>query len=336
MKEYWPSGRPKGLNGGNRSFPTPPFVHKNDAGLPSTGELILGRTIIPSTRLSHGERGGIVLSNSTVKAEGTGISCSADQFDLSAVRTALLLFDRIDCPSNNFIQLGPESPAGLEDWAGLQKTRVEMSGQANAAILEKMVLAAFSALDDQDSGLWSLARSAQGASFPVSSLKKDAAFRIKLQNALPIPASSVPYEDVLLFKDRCKTELMALRHYLEELALDVTKSGFGGLAETIAFEKFQKALADHASVSREANFSKTLTNLEVKFQWNELATNPSIIGAAGVAAHSISSGLPLVSAALNALVAFAPAFTVESAFGLRRKKKSGSPFEYIIQAHRQL
>ena len=133
------------------------------------------------------------------------------QHGLDTVRCTLLLLDRIDCPTNNFLQIDPSLPSGLEEWPGIQQTRVEMSGTLTAEILRRVVSHSFDALNERDAERWSLARSPQVRGLSVSAMTPEKAFLIKLENAIPIPDISVSYDDVLTFKDRRKSELLALR-----------------------------------------------------------------------------------------------------------------------------
>ncbi|WP_152528025.1 DUF6236 family protein [Sphingobium lactosutens] len=335
MKGHWPSGRPRGWSANREISDIPRLDASKVTDSPQREGLWLDRVILPPAGLDSGERGALILSEKTVEANKSGsgiITRGNGDFNLDVVRSALLLFDRLDCPTNNFFNVDPSLPSGLEEWPGIQQTRIELSGRLTVDIFQEVLSQSFIALNDRDNDCWSLARGPHVQGLHASVFTPEKAFRIKLENALPIPDISVPYEDILIFKDRRKAELLALRHYLDDLAIEIGKSGFGGLAETVAFEKFQQALADHVCVSRETNFLKRLASLEVKFQWNELATNPSIVAGAGVALHGVATGLPLVSAAWQALAAFAPAFSVETALGLRQKRKTASPFEYIIQA----
>ena len=285
--------------------------------------------------LKGSERGAIIFPEMTLRPEGKGTRISGGAFDPDAIRAALLLFERLDHPSNSMLQIGPEIPEGLEGWDGIQRTRLPMSGMLTPDLYAHVLQRSFEALDQRESGRWTLTRSAQSIGFPKEMMRPDTAFLIRLVDALPIPDRSVPYDEVLLFRQRRASELQSLRHHLEGLALSIAENGAGGLGETIAFEKFQRSLADHAQVARETNFLKRLINLEVKFSWSDLfsAQTMALLGREGVAA---ANGAPLYAVAIPALVGLQPAVSVEPTIGLRRTAKHPTPFEYLFQAGREL
>lgn len=288
--------------------------------------------------LGNQQRGAVILPEMHIEQSNPGVSIKGSDFDPFVIRTALLFFDRIDYPANNIIQIGPETPPGLEDWGGWQRTRTEFTGAKGNQLLDvfrRSLVSTFEALDERESGRWTIARSAASNLIPQSALSPNIAFSLKLHNALPIPDQTVPYDEVLLFKDRRQAELTSLRHHMETIGLEVARHGYGGLAETIAFESFQKALADHISVSKETNFLKRLTSIEMKFHWDELLNPISMLGVAGTAA-SVFYNLPLIQAIWPALTAAGPLISIESTLGIKRRNISNSPFEYIIQATREL
>lgn len=288
-----------------------------------------------SAPLKDLERGAIILPDSDVKPSpsGGGVYGTFTKFNPDSVRSWILLFDRFDYPANPFEAMGDSCPPGLESWENFQRTYVGMQGMQRSDVHEIMLEHSFNALDNRERGRWALARGPQSRGFSSNMLTPLAAFQLKLHEALPVPAAEVPYDDVHIFKARRKDELIALRHYLDDLALEVSRNGFDGFAETVAFEKFQVALADHVKVSREANFAKRILSLDVTFNWKELLTNKSLQTAVATGVAGASFGMPLVTAAWGAVTA---AVSLETAAGLKRGGKTGSPFEYIVRAGKDL
>ena len=213
---------------------------------------------------------------------------------------------------------------------------VRASGSMQDDIFERVLTMAYEAMEAREPGQWILTRDALSAGFPQSALSDQTAFQLKLVNALPIPDRSVPFEDVLMFRERRSAELQALRHHIEGIAIEVGKTGWGSLAETVAWEQFEAAITDHAKVSRETNFAKRLTSLEVKFNWSDLA-KPGAWGGLLGAASGVMHGLPLLAAAFPALAGLGSCVSIESTMGLKRKKSAQpDPFEYIFYAHKEL
>lgn len=337
----WPSGKPIGWSVGDRTAATMTAYGSRSVPhsfRPPAVQSLQGVEIGPAQLpppLKDMERGAIVFPEVALQPHDNGVKVSGGAFDPDAVRAALLLFERLDHPSNSMLQVGPEVPEGLEEWSGLQRTRLPISGSIVPDLYTRVLRHSFEALDEREPGRWTLTRSARTIGFPQEMLRPDTGFLIRLIDALPVPDRSVPYDEVLLFRERRSSELQSLRHHLEDLALSVANGGVDGLSATIAFERFQQSLIDHARVSRETNFVKRLMNVEVKFSWNELLSGQTItaLGSAGLAA---SSGAPLYAVASLAFAGLQPAIGIESTLGLKRKMKQFSPFEYVFQAGREL
>lgn len=296
-------------------------------------EMQINSVILPDPLLASRERGALILPdiNEITLPEGGFQLNGPSDFDVDALSAALLLFDRLDYPSNNAIKVGPDQPPGLDGWPGWQRSRVQVSGKIASGIFSQSLIASFDALNEREEGRWALARGAAQQSFPPNLMGKDLAFSVKLQNALPIPDRSMPYDDVLSFKEPRRAELQALRHHIEELGLEVALNGHSKIAETITFEKFDQALADYAKVSREGNFLKRLCSLDVKFKWDE-----AIFRSLGLAGAGLSMAIPATTTVWHALAAAVPMIGIESALGLKGKRGRGGPFEYIFKAGREL
>ncbi len=323
----WPSGRPLGWT------ETPAYQLNMNHGVfvqRPEPELKISTPKMPEL-LNRGERGAIILPDFSMKRKGRiGIEISDGPFDPTVLRTSLLLFDRLDYPSNTMLELGPSFPPGLEESPIFQRTHVPVQGDLTPDLYSRVVQSAFQALNKREPGLWLIARGSDGTVVPPQVLDQQAGLLMKLVDALPVPDLSVPLDDVMLFKERRRDELLAMRHYMEELVLEVGRSGFGGLAETVAFEKFDKALADHATVLRQTNFAKCLASLEIKFHWSDLPKNLL------PAAVAVKAGLPLLDAGLVGIAGVLTSFSIESGVGLRRGGKDGAPFEYLIRAGKEL
>ena len=334
--DKWPSDRPRSWGlGSGLSGPNPlraPVIP--NVRYPKSNEMTMGPIELAGA-LDGQERGAMILPENLYFKNG--VAGFPVEFDENAIRGTLLFFERLDYPSNRAIQLGPEAPPGLEDWSGFQRSLVAASGLIDQdSLFERMLVMAYEALDQREPNRWVLARDALTHGFPRNALSEQAAFQLKLINALPLPDRSVPYDEVMMFRDRRAAELQALRHHVEAIGIEVGRHGWGGIAETHAWEKFEASLVDHARVSRETNFVKRLASLEVKFNWTELAKPGTWAGITGTTL-SLTNGLPLLVAAIPALQSLGSCVSIESTMGLKKKQASEpTPFEYVFHAHREL
>lgn len=328
MVKYWPSGRPRGWSSKPRNFLQigGPAARTIPVGVDYSKRVV--SVDLPQT-LNRNERGCVIFNGAPIESDASGFRVTSELvFDPDVVRGALLLFDRIDCPVNNCIQIGDSCPRGLEEWAGFQNTRVlYREASAEQSLFNATFRAALSALDEREEGLWSLARSSRGAPIPTELLSPIGGIILKLHHALPLPSREVPYDEVLTFKSRRIDELHALRHHIDQVAIDVVNQGIGGFAERAAFERFDKALADHIKVSREANFMKRVCSLDVSFSLSDVLR----AGIATLAQNVV--GLPLSSAVTTSVVA---GLSVAIGPGKKQQTQQISPFEYIIKAGREM
>lgn len=279
--------------------------------------------------LEPGQRDGILaVPNPFEEGLDGGITARPQSFDPDVVRGALLLFDRFEHPSNSMMLIGEERPAGLDDFEAFQRSRLELSGHLVADVWKLTNAEIFAALQERDEGLWAIARGSLQECLPQEAISPQVGLQLKMLNALPLPDRGVPYEDVLNFKERHKTELGELRGYLDELALEVVRNGSGALAQAAAFEKFDRALAAYAEAARGANFAKRLFSLDVSFSLSDAAR--AAVGTALVGTTVALGVSPILATAGAALYA-----GVSANIGLKGKKQSAelAPFEYVFRAH---
>jgi len=145
------------------------------------------------------------------------------------LRAVMLLFDEVDAPQNNIMKIAT-LPDDFLSLGMAQSTRILMSGSVSLEIWRQTVLQSFFALNERDGGRWVLTSSVQSLGFPDEALNPNHAVALELLNALPMPHNEVPYDEVLSFKQRRKSELVALRTFLEELGLQAAQEGVDGLA----------------------------------------------------------------------------------------------------------
>lgn len=325
-KQNWPSGRPKGW-----TFLQSPVISNFETGreqrnMSASYEI---DAISIGSVLGDGARGALVLPSGRLKDASAGrVNLHCGDFDEAVVKFSLLMFENIDCPKNNLANLGPEKPEGLEGEAFLGVTRVSISGEMSESAFSAGFFAAFSALDGESPGRWSVARGAQESGLPPEAFGEMTGFRIRLENALPIPSREVCYEDVMNYKERRKNELLSLRYHLDDLSLKISQCESKEFTKNIELEKFIKSLDDYTRVISEENFSKRLASLEVNFNWSGL-----IVGAI--------ASLPLAAVSVSGFgAAFwgacASSITVGSTLGLRGKRDRPSPFDYVLMAGRDL
>jgi hypothetical protein len=289
--------------------------------------------VTPGAPLNSFERGAIITPpNSVHKNDDGTVKVENPPFDPDLTRAALLFFDRLDHPRHSFIQIGEECPLGLEDWKGMQRSHLQLSGGLTQNFMPNLMTLVvgevFEELNKREQGMWAVARGDTQRLLPDNKLSPLSAFKIRIENALPIPARQVSYDEVLSFKTRRRDELMALRHYIDGLALEVSQSGFSEYHQTVAFEKFDKALGDYYKAARPENFLKRLTSLDISYSLSD-AIKGALAGASSAATVALPS---LEHAAISAAVGL----SVGVGFKNKVDRTVPSPFDYVFLAGKEM
>ena len=150
---------------------------------------------------------------------------------------------------------------------------------------------------------------------------------INLYNALLVPEGNIPLEAVLEFKERRNDELLALRHYLDDVYLKIITSPDSSLTELSEIERLDIAIANYTKSIKEKKFSLTNTSLQANFSLTKA-------GAAALAASSLAGplGLSIASVALAGIVA---GIDIRLGKGLKGNRSEDTPFQYISSLHRE-
>lgn len=275
--------------------------------------------------LNEGERGGCVTNMDVFTRSGeNGIqSGGTGPIDETLIRTAVLFVDKIDVPSNQIILVGETVKAieGLKALGLVDRTMVMPSGAIGYNEIVSCPWRAYLELDKREPGKWSIWQSPDYPVIPKDELAPDLAFQLKITDEFISPGPNVPFDDVLMFKDRHKDELAALRYYIEETAFKLAKEGDVRLVN-LELEKLELALEDYRKKAGQSNLSKVFQSFSVELDWSP----QSLI--TGGAALAIWDSLPAAffTGALSAL-------KIKGVWGL--KKADNSPFRYIVRAERE-
>lgn len=249
--------------------------------------------------------------------------------DPQELRFSLLFWEKLNFPTNNFlhIELDPDTQF-LADQGILSRTQFTpelINGMGN---LESLFIQAhthaFRSLDQKEPGVWSLATGENSISFPQNELEEGRGILLRLHRAIPVPNKDVPLADILEFRNRRRSELLALRYHLESIYQRILSAGDGELALNSEVNNLQNAIVDHIKTSKESGL--TFRNLS-------FSANLNLVPAALAGIASISTGLPLVSTILNIATA-----SIDIGLGpsLKGGKASKTPFRYVSSYYEQV
>lgn len=272
-----------------------------------------------AARLSDDERGLVIAPPIEMLGDGV-FNSNADYPDF--IRGALLLWDRLDCPDNNYFSavVGDEFKI-LEDAGVLTRTVVRFSERLDARIpLIAAQRTAFLHLDEAQPGQWVLGKLPNAKILDEGDFAEGRGGLLKLFGAVPLPEREAPFEDILEFRFKRRAEMLALRHHIERIYQTVQGAADPALALRTETEALDRAITDHIRVIQESSMPFRLSGLELKFDF---------VGAAIGVLAAAALELPLTAALVGGAV---KGVSVEASAGLKQRQKGG-PFEYITHLH---
>lgn len=267
---------------------------------------------------------GIVVSPPiTIGADGS-LDLQGGGIDPVELRRAVLFWDRINKPKNNFISFGQSADEKfLAECGLLQEIDVRMSAASGRAgqIYAQLHLAAFSELEGREPGIWSMSEGE--TSFNLQAGEGFASGRgalVELHRAIPLPTGDVPLEDLLNFKETRRDELLRLTLEIDSLFSRITNAEDFEFELQRAIREIDQRCSDVIKVGKESNVSFSLSNFTYGVSMELNSTNLLVSGAAG-AVMGTTIGLPVVGATIGAASSVIK-FNVGLGGQLERSKKS--------------
>jgi Family of unknown function (DUF6236) len=246
-------------------------------------------------------RRGIVVSRPFRVTEDGGIMFGSRTIPDTELRFYMLYWDVIDIPVAKGIEITQitRDMEFLRSIGVIQQTLVQTrkASLISPDIPPLMQIEALRIREDKEPGCWSVANWGGEHAFPPSIERIDVlALDISLYRALPIPTSEVPFQEIIEFKEKRKTELQQLRHAITELELSILRSGDLPKSRNMAIEKLQSSIHDVQQTFAERWHQKLTTSL--KFEVNVPTAIAGMLAGASVGSvFGLDTGL---SAAIGA------------------------------------
>ncbi|MDP3460643.1 MAG: DUF6236 family protein [Hyphomonas sp.] len=309
-----------------------PGVSNSGAGVSRASTNEISFTFkMPNVDLAKNERGLIISSPITIA--GDGVTFHEMYVDPQELRLALLFWDRLDWPNNNFVHIeGAGDAEPLIDAGVLTRSEALFSGGGSGGeIIRQVFVSTFRERDRRQPGHWSLARGDRFLSFHDADLDIGRGILFDLYAALPVPDREVPYADVLEFKQKHFAELLALRVHLEDVYQAVQDSPDRDLSALSAIGRLDLAVKDLLGAAKSSRLPFRAADLSVSIDLKDF-----VIGSL-VSQKAMSSGLDattsLLSGIAGASVSASLSFSIGS--GLKRRTPS-TPFQYVSRVHQRL
>ncbi len=220
------------------------------------------------------------------------------------LRHYLLYWDRIEYPNNNFIHIGSSPDVqSLIDAGVLQRTNISLpsfSGNIGTAYVLCQAIAARQ-LNEAEPGKWTIAQSGPRFYLPDEISSPARSLEVELYNALPSPGADVSLEDILSFKERYRDELIAFRAYIDELYLEISKSGDIPRAKTIAIQRIEKSINDVDRAADQSWTSKLVSGFKVELNLPTILEK-AVAGAGMAAMADLPLALGVALGAASAVI----------------------------------
>jgi hypothetical protein len=281
---------------------------------------------------------GLIMTSSIVKGpEGIRVHASIDAHQL---RYALLFWDKLVWPSNNFIYAaGDQDSQFLEAAEVLERPRYNFMSSTDAAEpFVRSQIEEFKKRDAADRGIWDLCQDTTVLLASAGSSTNADGLGVELVQAIPVPDKDVPLNEILEFKRKRQAEFIALRAELDSLGLKLAsmENPHADLREKIKY--VDAACADALRVCSEWRFPVRLSSQKMAFDlkpFELIAGGIAGVLAAVNLAHLSATGTVLAGIG-GAVAAAKSAFKLTADISLQSIKRRSSPFAYVAYAHSEL
>jgi hypothetical protein len=237
-----------------------------------------------------------------------------------------LYWEKLAWPTSNLVHFegGPDSEF-LEDCGILVRPRVQivMSGQF-ADLLARAHVQGFLNLDKQEPGKWALAQGDTSFLIHEKISEPDRGLLIKLFKAIPVPNADVPLEDLIKFRQRRSSELLALRCAIDGLYQEVINSSDQELALRRCVTQIDHTCADILRISREFKFPIRFSNVKI-------STNLDLIKVISGYIVGQQYDMPLTGAVVGACLGTKVSFGFDC--GITCLSTNLRPYRYVASFH---
>ena len=242
------------------------------------------------------------------------------------VNFAVLYFDKLACPTTNFIHVVLPHEEVLRKEDLLLRPRYIASGTYNGRAIANFELESFSKtfseLERSRPGFWAMANDEPSDLVGASTFVSARSALIELVSALPLPPTDTPIEDILEFKAKRLAELKRLRDAIDILYIGVANSGDPQMATNLAIKEIDKSCADA---------TKAATEWWKGAKMADLKSMISFTGAGLAAALGYSAQMPTTTAILGGAGAFV---AIGKGIEAKIKQNRRLPFWYAAEITR--
>lgn len=254
--------------------------------------------------------------------------------DPHELRRSLLFWDKLAWPQTGVIKISPPSPEldFLESEGILIKPEANFKGDFNGPgdQVAKQHVSSFIRLEEVNPGSWALAEGPKSFHWEMSTFDTGRGTLVSLHRSIPVPEMNAPLEEVLRFKEKRSSEMLALRSAMDEFYGRVINSSDPSFAMNSAISQIDAGCTDAIRVAKEESFKIRLSDLKFNFSMSFA----DLMAVSGAAVGGAELGAKFGLESLGALIGGALPFLVISKGGsMSSSKGSQKPFRYVGQIH---
>ncbi|MBA8129416.1 MULTISPECIES: DUF6236 family protein [Citrobacter] len=196
----------------------------------------------------------------------------------------LLYWDKLVSPTNNFFHFGLKNEDELIG-CGLLKRPVFRreyisDGEQMSDFYAETHAKTIDILRHQEGDVdWRMHFLNEQINLQPELARSSEVLRFELANLLPVPPEDVHLHEILEFKERRKAELTALHEYLDELYLEVKRSGDINLQRATALSSLKKAILDIDKLNHEVWRSPIKFSMSTSFEFDLTQLYGALTGA---------------------------------------------------------
>lgn len=272
-------------------------------------------------------RGLIISPPTVINGQDLDITGTLNPVDL---RFSLMFWDRLCWPSLPFDYCGCEDALDLEKIGILHRPEIQIYGNV-LNIVQEAPYRALQLLEESDPGVWAIGQGenavhAQSIEEPTT---KD--LYISLLSSVPIPQKSVPIAEILEFKAKRRSELLAFRAHLDDVVAEIKGSSDSHQELINQKGKLEFACSDLRRVAREWQFPVHISDFSASLDYDIIKAFNG--GSAGWAFEQSIGGNGLTSTLIGLT---GSQFKMTGRPKFRNPKLPASPYKYAYKLNQEL
>lgn len=263
------------------------------------------------------------------------------QLRAEQVRFGLCFWDRIAWPSVSPIPSPDDADMDFLQTAGVlirPEVRLVPNMASPGRGLAESYLMAYQELEKKEPGRWSLSATAEyDIEFFLGDLvTPDRGVTVSLHRAVPIPTKDVALHDLLDFKVRRESELLALRGEINACKQLVTSAKDSSEAFAIQRDRIDAACTDLLAVTREQKMPVSISDVQMAYEFTGSAAITLAAATSFAAGQLKFAGVQTFLAAAGVVAASGMKFTATFGSRSNNKKLLNSPFRYVHYLHEEI